>query len=97
MNAWWYVQSSDTSRATRKQRIRYAIVGNNKSVSEKEFETIINVVDDLYVEFDRLNKITHQQKYDQSVETRVKGSLDQCQIHMLKVIELRETYFKETP
>jgi len=96
MEAWWYEQSPGAQRAKRNQRIRYAIVGNNNNISEKELKIIIELVDNLYKEFKRLNKITHQQQYERSLEVRIKGIIDQCQIHLLKVLELREIYFVET-
>jgi len=92
--AWWYEQHPDTKNATREQRIRYAIMGNNKNISERELKNIIELVNNLYREFDKLNKMTHQQKDEKELEGRAKGILDQCQIHLLKLIELREVYFR---
>lgn len=94
--AWWFESDPDNDRRpTRKQRIRYAIVGNNKDISEKELDVIIELVNNLYKEFDKLNKVTHLQKYDTDLDSRTRGIFDQCQIHLLKVLELRESYFKK--
>lgn len=92
--AWWYEQHPDAKNATRKQRIRYAIMGNNKNISEKELENIIELVDNLYSEFDKLNKMTHQQRDKKELEAKTKEIIDQCQIHLSKMIELREMYFR---
>jgi len=82
------------NNATRKQRIRYAIMGNNKNTSKKELENIIELVDNLYYEFDKLNKMTHQQREKKELEAKTKEIIDQCQIHLSKMIELREMYFE---
>jgi len=92
--AWWYKQHPDVNNATRKQRIRYAIMGNNKNTSKKELENIIELVDNLYYEFDKLNKMTHQQREKKELEAKTKEIIDQCQIHLSKMIELREMYFE---
>jgi len=92
--AWWYEQHPDARNAIRKQRIQYAIMGNNENISEKELENIIELVDNLYREFDKLNKMTHQQRDKKELEAKTKEIMDQCQIHISKMIELREMYFR---
>jgi len=93
--AWWFEQDpNNKGTVTRRKRIRYAIAGNNKDISEKELEVIIEAVDHSYEEFDKLNKLTHLQEYEEDLVSRVKSTFDQCQIHLLKLIELRELYFK---
>jgi len=91
--AFWYEQDPTARNATRKQRIRYAIMGNNRSISGNQFEIIIDLVDNLINEYDRLNKTTHLQQYEKDLEVRTQEIFDQCQIHMLKLIELNEKYF----
>jgi len=95
-HSFWFEPEKDSEgKTTRKQRIRYSMMGNNKEIEGIVFDMIIELVDNLFNEFDKLNKITHIQKFESDLEIRTENAMDQCQIHLLKLLDLRELYFKE--
>jgi hypothetical protein len=93
-DAFWFKSETNDGSPTRRQRIRYSLMGNNKEIEGKVFESLTELIDNLFDEFDKLNKLTHLQKYESDLEKRTEDIMIQCQIHLLKLLDLREQYFK---
>ena len=91
----WFVPNPETKgNPTQRQRAKYAMFGRNDLLNEKELEPIFTLSDNIRNEYRKLNKITHLRKYEYDLQKRTEGLIDQCQIYILKLLEIRKSYFK---
>lgn len=70
------------------------MLGQNNALGDEELKAIYTLSDDIRDAYVRLNKIAHLRDYSNDLQNLTESLIDQCQIYLLKLLEMRSTYFK---
>jgi hypothetical protein len=94
-NCEWFKPETPNGRPSQFQRARYAILGANDILDEKQLQPIDELAKSIRDVYEKLNPIVHQRKYENDLQATVENLIDQWQILALELLELRERFFRE--
>jgi hypothetical protein len=98
--AKWFKPERTNGMPTQRQRVKYAIIGAGQQelVSDEDVKLIDALMNDARDRYEDLNKILHARKDEVEEDFPLLESyIESCQTNMIKILELREKFFKDNP
>jgi hypothetical protein len=98
--ASWFSKKDPHRRPTQTDRARYAIVGKNAAVDEKDLKSVADLAKSIRESYEELNKYTHERGNQvevkpEDLENQLVSLFNQTQIYLLEILRMRERFFKE--
>lgn len=90
----WFQPETQTGKPSQKQRARYTMLGSNLELEDEELIPIYTMSEGIRDTYNHLSKIAHLRDYDVELQTLTENLIDQCQSYLLKIIKIRDSYFK---
>jgi hypothetical protein len=95
MTVDWFKPERDNGNPTHFQRAKYAIIGSNRNLKDEDLKPIDDLSKNIRKFYKTLNKLAHQRDYTNELQKMTENQIDQVQIYLLNLLELRERYFTE--
>lgn len=92
----WFTPETKNGRPSQRQRAKFVIIGSNNILSEMELQPIYELSDNIRNSYKRLTQIAHLRDYETDLKWQTESLIGQCQIYLLKLLELRNIYFKSS-
>jgi hypothetical protein len=89
----WFKPETSNGRPTQRQRAKYAILGKNAALSDSDLQPIQDLGDNIRSSYESLNKLAHLRDYTNDLQKMTENLIDEVQIYLLRLLELRERYF----
>jgi len=93
MEMEWFKPETPTGRPSQKQLAKYAILGRNTALSDPDLQPIHDLSDNIRASYESLNKLAHLRNYTNDLQKMTENLIDEVQIYLLKLLELRAAYF----
>jgi len=71
------------------------MLGQNNTLAEDELISIFKLEEDIRDSYKNFNPIVHLRDYEKELQTQTEILIDLCQIYLLKLLQMREYYFKK--
>lgn len=89
----WFESLREDGKPTQRQRARFAMLGRNTSLGETELKPVYKLGKNIRNSYKELNKVAHLRKYEADLQGLTESLIDQCQVYLLKLLEIRKSYF----
>jgi len=90
----WFKPERENEKPTLAQRARYAMLGRNEAPREADLGPIFELMKKIRESHERLNSIVHYREYEGDLQAQTEILIDECQILLLKLLQMRTSYFK---
>lgn len=90
----WFNKETNDGKPSQRQRAYYAMVGNNNLIRLDDLTAIEELAKDIRLSYEQLSKYAHLRKYQSDLESYLTRIFNETQIYLLKILELRERYYK---
>lgn len=94
METKWFKPERENGKPTQRQRARFTMLGTNNSLGEEQLKPIHELMNSIRNSYERLNPIAHLRDYEADLQAHTESLIDQCQVYLLKILEIRKSYFK---
>jgi hypothetical protein len=93
MKMEWFKPETREGRPSQKQRAKYAILGKNTALSDLDIQPIHDLSDNIRASYQSLTSLAHLRDYGNDLQKMTENLIDEVQIYLLKLLELRAIYF----
>jgi hypothetical protein len=90
----WFRPERENEKPTLAQRARYAMLGENEALGEADLEPILELAEKIRESHKTLNSVVHYRKYERDLQAQTEILIDECQVLLLKLLQMRMSYFK---
>jgi hypothetical protein len=91
----WFKPETPNGRPTQRQRAKYAILGENNALTDLDLQPIHHLSDSIRESYESLTELAHLRNYTNDLQKTTESLIDEVQIYLLKLLELRAKYFVE--
>lgn len=89
----WFKPETEDGRPSQKQRAKYAILGKNTALSDSDLQPVQDLSKNIRTTYQSLSNLAHLRNYTNNLQKMTESLIDEVQIYLLKLLELRAIYF----
>lgn len=90
----WFKPERENEKPTLAQKARYAMLGRNETIGEVDLKPVFELMEKIRDSYQKLNSTVHYREYEGDLQAQTEILIDECQILLLKLLQMRTFYFE---